>query len=222
MTELGRRVPTAIAYGTIVLACVFGPLGLTVALAAALALLAARELQGLRAAGALPVALLALVLASGMLSLVALRALGSGDGAVAWPVWIVLAIVPTWAADIAAYAVGKRWGRRRLAPRISPGKTWEGTAAGFVAAAAAALVVAAAGTLSPWPALAVALLVGPAGLAGDLLESWIKRRAGVKDSGALLPGHGGVLDRVDSLIAVAPLVLLVGVLSSWSAQLRMG
>lgn len=123
-----------------------------------------------------------------------------------WPVWIVLTLALTWASDVAAYAVGSVWGRRALAPRLSPGKTWEGTLAGFAAAAAVALLaVPAAGIPLPAAALCAAA-AGPAGLAGDLAESWLKRRAGVKDSGDLLPGHGGVFDRVDSLIGVAPVV----------------
>ncbi|MDP9265496.1 MAG: phosphatidate cytidylyltransferase [Chloroflexota bacterium] len=122
------------------------------------------------------------------------------------PVWLFLALLPTWAGDVTAYAVGRAVGRRRLAPRISPGKTWEGTIAGFVAAAAAALGLAAYGAIPPVSAAIAVAALGPAALGGDLLESYLKRRAGAKDSGGLLPGHGGVLDRIDSLIAVAPLV----------------
>ncbi len=124
----------------------------------------------------------------------------------ALPVWLLLALLPTWAADVIAYAAGTVMGRRRLAPRISPGKTWEGTVAGFMAAAAAALALAGFGGIPPVSAAVVVAGLGPAALGGDLLESYLKRRAGAKDSGTLLPGHGGVLDRIDSLIAVAPLV----------------
>jgi phosphatidate cytidylyltransferase len=125
------------------------------------------------------------------------------------PVWLVLALVPTWAADVAAYLVGARIGRRRIAPRISPGKTWEGTLAGFAAAAIVALLIATSAGIKTGPTLLLAVLVGPVGFASDLLESAIKRAAGAKDSGALLPGHGGVLDRIDSLIFVAPAVAFV-------------
>ena len=125
------------------------------------------------------------------------------------PVWLSLALVPTWAADVTAYLVGSRVGRRRIAPRISPGKTWEGTLAGLGAAAIVALLIAASAGLKTGPTLLVAVLVGPAGFAGDLFESAIKRAAGAKDSGTLLPGHGGVLDRIDSLIFVAPAVAFV-------------
>ena len=125
------------------------------------------------------------------------------------PVWLILALVPTWAADVAAYVVGARMGRRKIAPRISPGKTWEGTLAGFGAAAVVALLIAASAGIKTGPTLLLALLIGPVGFASDLLESAIKRSAGAKDSGTLLPGHGGVLDRIDSLIFVAPAVAFV-------------
>ncbi|HJW49570.1 MAG TPA: phosphatidate cytidylyltransferase, partial [Candidatus Limnocylindria bacterium] len=110
-----------------------------------------------------------------------------------------------------------RMGRRKIAPHISPGKTWEGTLAGFGAAAVVALLIATSAGIKTGPTLLVAALVGPVGLASDLLESAIKRAAGAKDSGTLLPGHGGVLDRIDSLILVAPLVAI-----ALSLAVRMG
>jgi len=125
------------------------------------------------------------------------------------PVWLLLALVPTWAADSVAYLVGSRIGRRRIVPQISPGKTWEGTLAGFGAAAVVALLIAVSAGLRTGPSLLLAVLVGPVGFAGELFESVIKRAAGAKDSGTLFPGHGGVLDRIDSLIFVAPAVALV-------------
>lgn len=125
------------------------------------------------------------------------------------PVWLLLALVPTWAADVVAYLVGARIGRRKIAPRISPGKTWEGTLAGVGAAAVVVLLIAASAGIKTGPTLLLALLVGPVGFASDLIESAIKRAAGAKDSGTLLPGHGGVLDRIDSLILVAPAVAFV-------------
>ena len=125
------------------------------------------------------------------------------------PVWLLLALVPTWVGDSIAYLVGSRMGRNKIAPRISPGKTWEGTLAGLAAAGVAALVIGVSAGLHTVPALLVAVLVGPMGFAGDLFESAIKRAAGAKDSGTLFPGHGGVLDRIDSLIFVAPAVAFV-------------
>lgn len=113
-----------------------------------------------------------------------------------------------WLADSAAFFVGRRWGRHRLAPTVSPGKTWEGAAG----AAAAVPLVAVPLVFLPgvgWSRLPeLCLLCGvavAASVIGDLFESQVKRQAGVKDSGILLPGHGGVLDRVDSLTAAAPL-----------------
>lgn len=112
-----------------------------------------------------------------------------------------------WLMDTAAYAAGRTLGRRRLAPGLSPGKTWEGAAAGLAA------VALFAGLSRPWllpssfgPAAAVGLglVVGVLGQVSDLAESMIKRAAGVKDSGRLLPGHGGVLDRFDSFLLSAP------------------
>lgn len=117
-------------------------------------------------------------------------------------VMALLAIV--WAADSGAWFAGRRFGRRRLAPRASPGKTWEGAAGGL---AAGALAGAAAAWWLGRPRgefVAVALLTVCASVVGDLYESIAKRRAGRKDSGRLLPGHGGVLDRIDGLTAAAP------------------
>jgi len=131
----------------------------------------------------------------------------------------VLAIV--WLADIAAYFAGRRWGRRKLAPAISPGKTWAGVGGGVATVLLAALLLA---RLAPdVPALstllqqrlataaALAVLAALVGLSivGDLFESLLKRQANVKDSSRLLPGHGGVLDRIDALIAVLPAAALL-------------
>ena len=116
-----------------------------------------------------------------------------------------------WASDIGAYLVGRLAGGPRLAPLISPGKTWSGTAGGLVAALAVAWAAAwrlPAGS-SPLRVAAVALVLCVIGQLGDLAESWAKRRFRVKDSGTLIPGHGGLLDRLDALIAVAPFAALL-------------
>ncbi|MDD9855584.1 MAG: phosphatidate cytidylyltransferase, partial [Gammaproteobacteria bacterium] len=149
----------------------------------------------------------------------ALRHLAQG-AAVLWLAWCAAvwlrvehgagvalgALAVVWAADSGAYFAGKRFGKRRLAPAISPGKT----VAGLVGGLAAALTVAA---LLAWAAadaaqirwwLAAALVAALFSVVGDLYESSLKRRAGVKDSGGILPGHGGILDRIDGLIAALP------------------
>ncbi|MBM3774149.1 MAG: phosphatidate cytidylyltransferase [Acidobacteria bacterium] len=126
------------------------------------------------------------------------------------PHWLMLPLVLTWSGDVAAYYAGRRFGRRPLAAGISPAKTWEGA----IASLAAAIVVAALYSsrflpaLFPLEAAALATAANLAGQAGDLSESAIKRGAGVKDSGGLLPGHGGLLDRVDSTLFALPVVYL--------------
>ncbi len=112
------------------------------------------------------------------------------------------------AADVGAYFGGRAFGRRRLAPRVSPGKTWEGFGAGLLAATLAAAAGARVLGVPVLPWLALCVVVVLASVVGDLVESMFKRRVGLKDSGALLPGHGGVLDRVDSLTAAGPVFLL--------------
>jgi phosphatidate cytidylyltransferase len=118
-------------------------------------------------------------------------------------VLFVMAVV--WSTDIGAYLVGRWMGGPRLAPKISPGKTWSGAAGG---AALAILAGAAAGHENPGLAAAMALALSVVAQAGDLLESAIKRHFGAKDSGWIIPGHGGLLDRLDGLLAAAPLAML--------------
>ena len=132
---------------------------------------------------------------------------------------LLLAVLGTvWISDSAAYFVGRRFGKRKLAPSISPGKTWEGVAGALLAVCVYALAWAGLGAPeNPWaggtraaPAWLLAVLLGLAvvGIIGDLFESLIKRQAGVKDSGTLLPGHGGILDRIDAPVAMLPLAVL--------------
>lgn len=155
----------------------------------------------------------ALLLFGCWIALYELRAIG--------PVALVSSMAVVWVADIGAYFVGRAIGRRKLAPSISPGKSWEGAiggalavlAAGFALAGlpslAGSLPAALAASLS-WPAAAAVLVVLVAlSIVGDLHESLLKRRAQVKDSGTILPGHGGVLDRIDALIPTMPAALLV-------------
>jgi phosphatidate cytidylyltransferase len=153
-----------------------------------------------------------IVLLPTFLALVQLRNLGSGT---------LLAFMATvWIADIAAYVFGRKLGRRKLAPNVSPGKTWEGFYGALAATAVYAAVwigffpgaTPAAVRDLPWsPLWMIVLLEALAVLSvlGDLLESAMKRQAGLKDSGRLLPGHGGVLDRIDALTPVLPVAALV-------------
>jgi phosphatidate cytidylyltransferase len=152
------------------------------------------------------------VLVPTWLALVELRSLG--------PVLLLLLMSVAWISDSAAYFAGRRFGRRKLAPSISPGKTWEGVAGAVLAVSAYALLwgyalqpyFPQAFKAAPFGAFGMLLflwLLTAVGIYGDLFESALKRRAGVKDSGALLPGHGGVLDRIDALTAVLPLAALL-------------
>ena len=132
--------------------------------------------------------------------------------ALAWPAgerglgWVLLAVVVVWVGDSAAYLGGRALGRTRLAPLISPNKTVEGAGAGLAGSVLAAVAVNAISglNLALLVAIAVGLCLGLMSQLGDLVESLVKRQLGVKDSGSLIPGHGGVLDRVDSLLFALP------------------
>ncbi len=113
-----------------------------------------------------------------------------------------------WIADSAAYFAGKRFGKHKLAPLISPGKTWEGVLGAWLATSIYALILIRVTEQSYWFVLLFWALLAMS-IMGDLFESLIKRQAGVKDSGKLLPGHGGVLDRVDGLMPVLPFVVFI-------------
>ena len=136
--------------------------------------------------------------------------------------WLVLAAMAiVWVADTAAYFSGRAFGRHKLAPQVSPGKTWEGVFGAWIAVAVYALLLlpfaGAAGLRLPVTPLSIAIwvlfmvLLASISVVGDLFESLLKRHAGVKDSGAVLPGHGGVLDRTDALLAAMPPVALATV-----------
>ncbi len=136
------------------------------------------------------------------------------------PMLVLLLFILIWTADTAAYFTGRAWGRAKLAPVLSPGKTWVGVFGALIGAALWGLALAWMLGLSPvkgLAAMAVCALTAFISVVGDLFESLLKRRRGVKDSGSLLPGHGGVLDRVDSLTAAAPVFTLgLFLLGAWS------
>ncbi|MCU1323615.1 MAG: phosphatidate cytidylyltransferase [Acidobacteriaceae bacterium] len=132
---------------------------------------------------------------------------------------IVFLMVCVWAGDIAALYIGRNFGKRKLAPRLSPNKTWEGSIASVIGSVlAAGLVMIASDQLSArgntilhitepaWQSILLAIVLNIAAQVGDLLESAIKRGANVKDSGTMLPGHGGILDRIDALLLAAPVL----------------
>ncbi len=123
---------------------------------------------------------------------------------------VLFLLLIIWAGDIGAYLVGRWFGGPRLAPRISPGKTWSGAAGGLLAAVAVGVIAAQMlSHVANWRALVIAAVLSVVAQAGDLLESFVKRRLEVKDSGRLIPGHGGLFDRLDSILAVAPVAALL-------------
>jgi phosphatidate cytidylyltransferase len=135
------------------------------------------------------------------------------------PALLVFLMICVWSGDIAALYIGRAFGKHKLAPRISPGKTWEGSIASIVGSLiAASLLLWASDALTArgnlilhitepiWQTLVLAAILNVAAQLGDLLESAIKRGAGVKDSGTMLPGHGGILDRIDALLVAAPVL----------------
>ena len=139
--------------------------------------------------------------------LVALRSLPRGIA------WLGLAVITIWVSDSSAYFVGRAWGKRRLAPYLSPRKTWEGAVAGALSAVLAAAVIGRIGSLPISASLLSGALMGCLCPFGDLAVSMLKRQVGVKDTSNLIPGHGGVLDRLDTLLFSAPIVYWLAVLA---------
>jgi phosphatidate cytidylyltransferase len=138
------------------------------------------------------------------------------------PALVLFLMVCVWAGDIAALYIGRAFGKRKLAPRLSPGKTWLGSIASILGSMlAAGIVIAISSALTArgntllhiaqplWQSLLLAAILNIAAQLGDLLESAIKRGAGVKDSGTMLPGHGGILDRIDALLVAAPVLWFI-------------
>ncbi|MCY4575358.1 MAG: phosphatidate cytidylyltransferase [Chloroflexi bacterium] len=200
-----RLVTAAAGIPILALAIWLGGIPLLLVTGAA-TLVAIWELRALlRRFGLMPWLLASLAVAGFLAAGLALR---EGDDGLAW---LSYAILLTFASDTAAYAVGRLAGRHRLAPTISPGKTWEGAVGGIIGAAAVSAVFAWFVELDALPLVAAIPLgagLSVLGQLGDLTESWLKRKADVKDSGNLLPGHGGILDRLDSLLPILPAVLV--------------
>lgn len=145
-------------------------------------------------------------------SLIPVQIANAGTGL--W--WLLLGILTVYAADTGAFSVGRLIGRHRMAPAISPGKTWEGTAGGMASAVIAAVVLGMNIPLglAVWQAVVTGVILGIVSPAGDLMESMAKRWAGVKDSGAIFPGHGGMLDRLDSLLPSFIVIYMMAALFS--------
>ncbi len=151
-----------------------------------------------------------LVLIPAFLSLVHLRNSPNGH-------WLVIAVVlVVAAADIGAYFAGRRFGRHKLAPNVSPGKSWEGVFGGLLAVAALGIAFALSRDLRLDLVLVLAVPAAMVSVIGDLLESMLKRFRGIKDSGHILPGHGGVLDRIDGLVAAVPVFTLATIIANGS------
>lgn len=126
--------------------------------------------------------------------------------------WLLFVLLLVWCADIGAYFVGRNWGKRKLAPHVSPGKSWEGVFGGLAATVILAILFAvwlSLGMAGGLTLILVTAVVTLTSVLGDLLESMLKRHRNIKDSSQLLPGHGGVLDRIDSLTAAIPLFALL-------------
>jgi phosphatidate cytidylyltransferase len=216
-SDLGIRVVSACVLAPIALACIWlGGVAFTVLVAAAALGLAIEwlmlcRLPTARGGGAL--------LRMAGIAYVALAAAGlvllRGDSA-AGRANVLFLVLIVWAGDIGAYLVGRMLGGPRLAPRISPGKTWSGAAGGLLAAIGVGLAAAPflADAVSGWRTALVSAVIGIVAQAGDLLESFVKRRLEVKDSSQLIPGHGGLFDRLDgvlsSALAAAALALALG------------
>ena len=195
-SDLRTRTLSALALLIVVLALTFASPYSFDAMLAVMAVILWREWRGLtRARSALFIPIGAAYILAAALGLGYLRHTSLN---------ILLAtFIIVWTGDIAAYLAGKQWGRHKIAPTISPGKSWEGLAGSIIASAAVAALIAHIAQVPILPHAILGALFALLGLGGDLFESALKRHAGVKDSGRLIPGHGGLFDRVDALLPCA-------------------
>ena len=205
--DLGKRVLSALVLAPIALACVWvGGAAFAVIVAAVMLGLAVEWLGLCRRSGR------ALLRPAGLayVALAGAAMLWLRDDPVAGRANVLFLLLVVWAGDIGAYLIGRWIGGPRLAPHISPGKTWSGAVGGLLAAVAAGLVAAhVLSDAATWRAVVIAAALGIVAQAGDLLESFVKRRLEVKDSGHLIPGHGGLFDRLDGVLAAAPVAALL-------------
>lgn len=191
--ELRTRIASALVMGAVAVALTLWSIESFAAMCLAGGVILWREWRGLtRTRGAAFAALGIVYIATAIASLIYLRVENLN---ILISVFVIVCV-----GDIAAYFVGKQWGRHKIAPSISPGKSWEGLAGSVMASATIAAIL---GSVAPLPHAVLGVLFAVLGLGGDLFESALKRRAGVKDSGTLIPGHGGLFDRVDALLPCA-------------------
>jgi phosphatidate cytidylyltransferase len=208
--DLAPRAVSAVVLAPLALACCWRGGGAWSALVAAGALVLALEWRGMCRVGRLGLGAFGAGLAYIAVALASLVWLREAPGVGFGTVVFLLAIV--WATDVGAYLIGRWVGGVLLAPSISPGKTWSGAVGGLAAAVLVGLGLSWRWSHAMhWGAVAaLAVLLSVASQLGDLLESAAKRRCGVKDSGRLIPGHGGLLDRVDGILCAAPAMAIVG------------
>ena len=205
--DLSKRVLSALVLAPIALVCVWvGGAAFAVIVAAVMLGLAVEWLGLCRRSGR------ALLCPAGLayVAVAGAAMLWLRDDPVAGRADVLFLLLVVWAGDIGAYLIGRRIGGPRLAPHISPGKTWSGAVGGLLAAVAAGLVAAhVLSDAATWRVVVIAAALAIVAQAGDLLESFVKRRLAVKDSGHLIPGHGGLFDRLDGVLAAAPVAAVL-------------
>jgi phosphatidate cytidylyltransferase len=210
--DLGTRAISSLVLAPIGIACVWvGGIAFVVAIIAVVVGLAIEWLALCRRQASRPGVAVLCPIGFGYIAVAGAAMLWLRDAGIAGRANVLFMLLIVWAGDIGAYAVGRSIGGPRMAPRISPGKTWSGAVGGLLAAIAvgaiAAHLLSDAGTA--WQAALVACGLGIVAQAGDLLESFVKRQFEVKDSSHLIPGHGGLLDRFDGVLAAAPAAALL-------------